>query len=98
VDFVHRPELLNNGLPDVLGEHQEIAEMLGCSIANSKSQLHNARMKLRRILLRSQHFRNKKNSQHVAEVGPAPSAAAQAGWRSTIAIPGNRDPESSEIS
>lgn len=31
-------------------EHNEIAEMLGCSIGNSKSQLHKARMKLRTFL------------------------------------------------
>jgi RNA polymerase sigma-70 factor (ECF subfamily) len=38
-------------LHDVLGyEHLEIAEALGCSIGNSKSQLHKARMRLRRIL------------------------------------------------
>jgi len=38
-------------LHDVEGyEHNEIAEMIGCSIGNSKSQLHKARMKLRDIL------------------------------------------------
>lgn len=38
-------------LHDVEGyEHNEIAEMLGCSIGNSKSQLHKARMKLRSLL------------------------------------------------
>jgi RNA polymerase sigma-70 factor (ECF subfamily) len=38
-------------LHDVEGyEHNEIAEMMGCSIGNSKSQLHKARMKLRDIL------------------------------------------------
>ena len=38
-------------LHDVEGyEHNEIAEMLGCSIGNSKSQLHKARMKLRMLL------------------------------------------------
>src|SRR6516162_4764656 len=56
-------------LHDVEGyEHQEIAEMLGCSIGNSKSQLHNARMKLRGILLRTQNIRSEKNGQHVPEV------------------------------
>lgn len=35
-------------------EHNEIAGMMGCSIGNSKSQLHKARMKLR-DLLRSPH-------------------------------------------
>ena len=38
-------------LHDVEGfEHNEIAGMVGCSIGNSKSQLHKARMKLRDIL------------------------------------------------
>jgi RNA polymerase sigma-70 factor (ECF subfamily) len=30
--------------------HNEIAEMMGCTIGNSKSQLHKARVRLRRIL------------------------------------------------
>ena len=35
-------------LHDIEGfEHNEIADMVGCSIGNSKSQLHKARMKLR---------------------------------------------------
>ena len=38
-------------LHDVEGyEHNEIAGMMGCSIGNSKSQLHKARLKLRDIL------------------------------------------------
>ena len=38
-------------LHDIEGyEHNEIAEMMGCSIGNSKSQLHKARMKLRGLL------------------------------------------------
>ncbi len=38
-------------LHDVQGyEHHEIAEMLGVSIGNSKSQLHKARMRLRQLL------------------------------------------------
>ncbi len=36
-------------LHDILGyEHQEIAEILGCSAGNCKSQLHKARLKLRK--------------------------------------------------
>jgi RNA polymerase sigma-70 factor (ECF subfamily) len=31
-------------------EHQEIAEMLGCSVGNSKSQLHKAKLRIREIL------------------------------------------------
>jgi RNA polymerase sigma-70 factor (ECF subfamily) len=38
-------------LHDVEGyEHSEISEMLGCAVGTSKSQLHKARMKLRRLL------------------------------------------------
>jgi RNA polymerase sigma-70 factor (ECF subfamily) len=38
-------------LHDVEGyEHNEIATIVGCSIGNSKSQLHKARMKLRDLL------------------------------------------------
>jgi len=38
-------------LHDVEGyEHNEIASMLDCSIGNSKSQLHKARLKLRDAL------------------------------------------------
>lgn len=38
-------------LHDIEGyEHNEIAEILGCSTGNSKSQLHKARMKLRTLL------------------------------------------------
>ncbi|MFQ5777639.1 MAG: RNA polymerase sigma factor [Terriglobia bacterium] len=38
-------------LHDVEGyEHNEIAELLGCSIGNSKSQLHKARLRLRDLL------------------------------------------------
>jgi RNA polymerase sigma-70 factor (ECF subfamily) len=34
-------------------EHQEIAALLGCSIGNSKSQLHKARQQIKRALLQS---------------------------------------------
>ena len=38
-------------LHDVHGfEHQEIAEILSCSVGNCKSQLHKARLKMRRIM------------------------------------------------
>jgi RNA polymerase sigma-70 factor (ECF subfamily) len=38
-------------LHDVRGyEHNEIARILGCSVGNSKSQLHKARMRLRELL------------------------------------------------
>jgi RNA polymerase sigma-70 factor, ECF subfamily len=38
-------------LHDIGGyEHQQIARMLGCAVGTSKSQLHKARMKLRKLL------------------------------------------------
>lgn len=49
-------------LHDVEGyEHNEIAEMLGCSVGNSKSQLHKARLKLRSVLnvTRAEQLRHK---------------------------------------
>jgi RNA polymerase sigma-70 factor (ECF subfamily) len=43
-------------LHDVQGyEHNEIAEILGCSIGNSKSQLHKARKRLRELLHELKH-------------------------------------------
>jgi RNA polymerase sigma-70 factor (ECF subfamily) len=48
-------------LHDVNGyEHNEIAHMLGCSIGNSKSQLHKARVSLRRLLLKGKRTRHSK--------------------------------------
>ena len=42
-------------LHDVQGyDHSEIAEILGCSIGNSKSQLHRARIRLRKLLSKLQ--------------------------------------------
>jgi RNA polymerase sigma-70 factor, ECF subfamily len=38
-------------LHDVEGyQHHEIAEMLGCTVGNTKSQLHKARLAIRRYL------------------------------------------------
>lgn len=42
-------------------EHNEIAEMLGCSIGNSKSQYHKARMKLRTVLIASGEAGQRRN-------------------------------------
>jgi RNA polymerase sigma-70 factor (ECF subfamily) len=40
-------------LHDVQGyEHEEVAKILGCSVGTSKSQLHKARLKLRKFLLK----------------------------------------------
>lgn len=62
-------------LHDVEGyEHNEIAEMLGCSIGNSKSQLHKARMKLRSVLPRTSNA--KKQAAGLADQDLAMALAA----------------------
>jgi RNA polymerase sigma-70 factor, ECF subfamily len=48
-------------LHDVEGyEHNEIAEIVGCSVGNSKSQLHKARLKLRELLKTSRGSKARK--------------------------------------
>jgi RNA polymerase sigma-70 factor (ECF subfamily) len=59
-------------LHDVNGyEHNEIAQILGCSIGNSKSQLHKARVSLRQLLLKGKrqrkHNDSKERSQPIYE-------------------------------
>jgi RNA polymerase sigma-70 factor (ECF subfamily) len=57
-------------LHDVQGyEHNEIAEIMDCSIGNSKSQLHKARMRLRELLheaLRSKAREDRKAAESVS--------------------------------
>lgn len=71
-------------LHDIEGyEHGEIAEMLGCSIGNSKSQLHKARAKLRdelRITFAEKGRQKKMNRQQELPVtaGRASNAASAA--------------------
>ena len=56
-------------LHDVEGyEHHEIATMLTCSIGNSKSQLHKARMRLRVFLKRSRAGKGRKTLRRLARV------------------------------
>jgi RNA polymerase sigma-70 factor, ECF subfamily len=59
-------------LHDVQGyEHNEIAEIMSCSIGNSKSQLHKARMRLRELL--KETLREKAREERKA-AGAAPGA------------------------
>ena len=55
-------------LHDVEGyEHNEIAEIMNCSVGNSKSQLHKARMKLRERLRQDRNLGTKAGSLAVDE-------------------------------
>ena len=54
-------------LHDVEGyEHNEIAEIMNCSIGNSKSQLHKARLKLREWFQQHQSQEGRRSSAHAA--------------------------------
>ena len=61
-------------LHDVEGyEHNEIADMLGCSIGNSKSQLHKARTRLRELLQEAERDRareERQESKHELDATP----------------------------
>jgi RNA polymerase sigma-70 factor (ECF subfamily) len=60
-------------LHDVEGyEHREIAEMLGCSIGNSKSQLHKARLKLRDQLRITQSEKSRQKKMKTRPTAPLP--------------------------
>jgi len=59
-------------LYDVQGyAHSEIARLLGCSVGNAKSQLHKARVRLRKIL--------RANSEHNEARGPSELPRSEAG-------------------
>ena len=60
-------------LYDVIGyEHSEIAGLLGCSTGCSKSQLHKARRRLRRLLQGEQGQQNTTSPPQRAEMRPSP--------------------------
>jgi RNA polymerase sigma-70 factor (ECF subfamily) len=58
-------------LHDVEGyEHNEIAQILDCSVGNSKSQLHKARLKLREVL---------RSQRRSASIGKLPDRSGESG-------------------
>jgi RNA polymerase sigma-70 factor, ECF subfamily len=60
-------------LHDVEGyEHNEIADMLGCSIGNSKSQLHKARTRLRDLLQEAERDRAREERQEAKREADVP--------------------------
>ena len=71
-------------LHDVQGyDHNEIAEILGCSIGNSKSQLHRARLRLRNLLNKLQR---RVGSQNLNRAGcPLTTGSSQVNYESAAA-------------
>jgi DNA-directed RNA polymerase specialized sigma24 family protein len=60
-------------LHDVQGyEHNEIADIMGCSVGNSKSQLHKARTRLRE-LLQEEIREQARQDRHAAKTQTGPS-------------------------
>jgi RNA polymerase sigma-70 factor (ECF subfamily) len=58
-------------LHDVFGyQHNEIAEIRGCSEGNSKSQLHKARKQLRELLRRVQHHKTQQSVETIQPLAP----------------------------
>jgi RNA polymerase sigma-70 factor, ECF subfamily len=53
-------------------EHQEIAQLLECSVGNSKSQLHKAKLRIREILARTTDGVELVRARH--QTGPAPAS------------------------
>jgi RNA polymerase sigma-70 factor (ECF subfamily) len=53
-------------------EHHEIAEQLSCSVGNSKSQLHKARLKMRKLLASSRKRIGRKRLTAVRDLGLRP--------------------------
>ncbi len=59
-------------------EHQEIAEFLGCSTGNSKSQLHKARLRMRELLARQERVETREpEAVEVEHEIPLPLPAAE---------------------
>ncbi len=60
-------------LHDVQGyEHNEIADIMGCSVGNSKSQLHKARMRLRELLHERERDRAREKRRAEADADEEP--------------------------
>ena len=59
-------------------QHHEIAQLLQCSIGNSKSQLHKAKMKMRDVLFPNQRMMRKPAANDVAEISDTIEIVADA--------------------
>lgn len=70
-------------LHDVQGyAHEEIADILGCSIGNSKSQLHKARLRMRELL--TSRIRRIKRRKPTAKTGDSQAPANALGLSPTL--------------
>jgi RNA polymerase sigma-70 factor (ECF subfamily) len=73
-------------LHDIQGyEHNEIAEVLGCSLGNSKSQLHKARLRMREILKQSLGGGTRRRRGGSKRTAPATSPASDS-WDIPIVL------------
>jgi RNA polymerase sigma-70 factor, ECF subfamily len=72
-------------------EHQEIADLLNCSVGNSKSQLHKAKLRIREVLVRTQQSvaMGKAGAQaHRSVRRGSPGAVRRIGaWEDTAGLP-----------
>lgn len=59
-------------------QHHEIAQLLQCSIGNSKSQLHKAKMKMRDVLFPNQKMTRKPTANDVADISDTTEIMADA--------------------
>jgi RNA polymerase sigma-70 factor, ECF subfamily len=69
-------------------EHQEIAELLKCSVGNSKSQLHKAKLRIRELLARAQKETGTNNRHRVLTQVPIRRQRTRnrAGWQETAGL------------
>lgn len=72
-------------------EHQEIADLLNCSVGNSKSQLHKAKLRIREVLVRTQHSvamgKAGAPAHRSVRRGSPATAGRIGGWEDTAGLP-----------
>ena len=72
-------------------EHQEIADLLNCSVGNSKSQLHKAKLRIREVLVRTQQsvaMGNASTPAHRSVRRGAPGTVRRiSGWEDVAGLP-----------
>ena len=61
-------------------EHQEIAQLLECSVGNSKSQLHKAKLRIRELLGHARPAEELSKNSDQAPIRVSPTRETQADW------------------